>query len=109
MKYLKKFENKTNNFKIGQYVVAENLPYTYIQDLKNFLNNNVGQITMIGDKDYIDNSYSKYYVKYENIPKNLEYLFYKNQKESYTKNIRLATEEEIENYKLNKITNKFNI
>jgi len=108
MKYIKTFENKNKVFKVGQYVIAENIPYK--PNLKSFFNDNIG---LIIKKEKYTNSINvkitEYIVKYENIPDNIETYFMKNSIHFYSDDLRLATEEEIEKHELNNITNKFNI
>jgi hypothetical protein len=113
MKYIKAFEN-INNYKVDDYVLINYDTNTKsLSDLKNFVNNNIGKIMFINDKSLI--------VQYNNIPDKLKHFF--DDKSINTENIknsiffwnrgntiiRLATEEEIEKYKLDKISNKFNI
>jgi len=108
MKYIKTFESRKKVFKVGQYVISEYVPFK--PDIKNFLENNIGQIIGISKNfGYNDKPYTAYNVKYTNIPSDLKWVFKNDIHDFYPENIRLATKEEIKKYKLYNITNKFNI
>ena len=75
MKYIKSFENKSNEPKIGDYVILYDDTFEsnpYFNDYSYFINNNIGRIIDIKIRyimsAYIDISYD---VEYENIPDNI--------------------------------------
>lgn len=102
MKHIKLFESWFNKkrsvlkFKKDDYVIAIDLDIKDVL-LKNYLENNVGQIISI-DNDTFDVNFC-YEVYYENMEESD--TFYHNEK-----NLRLATPEEIDTQKQ---INKFNI
>jgi hypothetical protein len=113
MKYLKKFEN-INHYNVGDYVLVNYVTKsTTLSKLANFVNSSIGKIMFIDDKSLI--------VQYNNIPDKIKHFF--SDKTVGNNNIknsvffwdkinaikRLATEEEIEKYKLDTIASKFNI
>ena len=108
MKYIKTFESRKKVFKVGQYVISEFVPFK--TEIKNFLENNIGQIIGISKNfGFNDKPYTAYNVKYTNIPLDLKWAFKNDIQDFYPENIRLATKEEMIRYKLDEITNKFNI
>jgi hypothetical protein len=124
MKHLKTYEYFTNlsdaKFKVGDYVKLtprENIH----NEIKDFLNNNIGQIHNI-EFNKFGKKYYFYNVRYDNVPKNIfKYTRYmgsmtdglKEQGEIFTADkenlIRLATPEEIEIMKVKKDSEKYNI
>lgn len=108
MKYLKFFEKYISKFKVGDHVIANS--NEYYKPIVDFLNNNVGIISGIHTK----NTFELYYfdVKYDNIPEDI-IQFTKNIDGKtfvvYEKELRLATEEEIQIQKIKKSTNKYNL
>lgn len=126
MKHLKTYEKYIKNesdakFKVGDYVKLTPRPDVY-DEIKTFLNNNIGQIYSIEFNKW-GNKYYFYNVKYDNVPKDVfKFTRYmgsippkglKEQGEVFTeskeKRIRLATPEEIENMKMKKNSEKYNI
>jgi len=69
MKYIKKFEASVDEIKIGEYVLL-NTNSHFHTEYHDFINNNVGEV--LGKDVY------NIYVKYRNIPKNIEGNFDKN-------------------------------
>ena len=108
MKYIKIYEKNKNNFKIGDYVIADKY---YCENDKNdtvkiFLKNNIGIISDISMKSHD--------VNYINIPSKIKKLIddrttIRNVIIFYTDDLRLATDEEIERYKLQKEIIKYNL
>lgn len=112
MKYLKKFEKIEQpkeikvfgpKFKVGDYVVAQNVSYANI-DMRKYVENTVTQIYSIINYDF--------YVKYENPPK--EFWVFTDENgdlgDFFSENeLRLATPEEIEDYKMKKTANNYNL
>ncbi len=123
MKYIKAYEGINDtaiNFKPGNIVKI--IPDTdYIDEIKNFLNNNIGEIYNIEHNKYgLD--YYFYNIRYDNVPNKLhKYTRYmgsipegdlKTQGEIFTAvddNVRLATPEEIKEHKIKIDANKFNL
>ena len=93
-------------FKKGDYVIAIDLDLSIKEILlKNYLENNVGQIINIDD----NTSSAKYWYEayYEKVPKEVKSNFWMDDIYNYEeKEIRLATPEEVE---IQKQRNKFNI
>lgn len=107
MKHLKKFESNIKIFKDGDYVIGKDLDIKD-KDLNYFLTNNVGEIV-----DDVRNRFNK--TMFIDVPPELNgtgismtddgggtFLF-------FDKEIRHATENEIEIYKFQKHTKKYNI
>ena len=67
MKHLKYFENTEDIPKIGEYAICKE--DTKIEDLSNFILNNIGEII------YRDEYLKALYVKYHNIPERLGNYF----------------------------------
>ena len=67
MKYIKQFENISKDPKVGDYVICEEGN----PELKEFIENNIGQICRIYTEKY-NPIYPKYYIKYDNIPDDLK-------------------------------------
>ena len=72
MKYIKQYEDVNRKYKIGDYVICDEMEGNngVTKELKKFLANNIGQIT--------DNTYGDtclYVVRYENIPNMLRERF----------------------------------
>jgi len=107
MKYIKTFERVSRKFKVGDYVVAENMPYK--PEIRDFLNNNVGEVVRLKDFNNKIMFYTNFFVKYKNVNKEIEIWFPDNIKEFDRDALRLATKEEIENQKIKNTANKFNI
>lgn len=117
MKYIKIYESipipqisdsiKESNFKLGDYVIADNDTFRCENiEVKNFLKNNVGIIMCIAKRSHD--------IDYINIPSyiiesTINRIVFRNSIVFYTEDIRLATSEEIEQYKLQKYTNKYNL
>lgn len=104
MKHIKIYENKKSKFKIGDFVVAYKFE-THEDELSIFFKKHTGLVTNI-NKDYsVD-------VEYINIPSNIENKFYDLTNNNIcfrTCELRLATSEEIKQYKLQKDINKYNL
>ena len=113
MKHLKKFENNNTakNFKPGDMVKITPKD-NYLIEIKDFLNNNIGEIYNIEHNKYGEDYYF-YNIKYYNVPKTLYYYTrymgtfpddgLKTQGEIFTAvdyQIRLATPEEIMDFKI---------
>jgi len=103
MKYLKTFEN-IKKFKIGDYVVAKELPYSgYI---KEYMENTVAIIINIDSSNDI-------HIRYNNIPKEAEYFC--NDDDDFfidffsERELRFATLKEIEDYEIKENLKKYNI
>jgi len=108
MKYLKSFENKgEQKFKVGDYVVVKNINQyynNYPYDLIEYMKNTVAIAGYVG-RHYI-------HVEYYNVPIKFKDYFdnYNRIDESFPEDdVRFATPEEIEDYKLEKKANKYNI
>lgn len=107
MKYLKTFEKIEQKFKVGDYVVAKNLMYDY--ELVHYMKKTVTQIVKIITAGSTKISYI---VKYNNPPIHLKEYFERDG--SIDDNLddhelRFATPEEIEKYKLDLISHKYNL
>ena len=117
MKYIKSFESK-KVYKIGDYVKI-GFVFFVKNNIKDFLSKNIGQIVNIKNIKLNNRGTKIYLVKYTNVPKNIktaiqfldysidtpdEFIYGLKQDE-----IELATKEEIEQYKLEQTTNKYNI
>lgn len=113
MKHLKTFESNSQ-YNVDDYVLINyNTKHKALLKLKNFVDNTIGKIVFMNDTSVI--------VQYSNIPDKLKHFFddkivdnnkIKNSVFFWKNEItikRLATEGEIEKYKLNVITKKFNI
>ena len=116
MKYLKSFEQNNSKFKLGDYIIAQNL--TPFKEITKYLENNVGEIS---DIDYHLSS-PIYFVRYINLPNNLkdEHLFNVYKPVSgvadsdgifrlFDENLRFATDNEIEDHLIKKNTIKYNL
>jgi len=111
MKYLKTFEN-IKKFKIGDYVVAINLNYiTYDDDIKEYMESIVAKVINVINNTYTENNI---FIKYSNQPEELsdyfnsmdgDYIIYI----LSDNNLRFATPEEIEDYKMKENSNKYNL
>ena len=123
MKYIKTFEeNSDYQPKVGDYVIA-NLPKldrNLYGDFIDFLLNNVGVISEI----LLDRKGHVIYAVYDSVQENIKTKFFYlpeieilGNKPGYLTSIgyiedhdiRLATEEEIEEYQIKKASNKYNI
>lgn len=77
MKHIKTYENYNEKPKVGDYILANiknSIPIAHYGEYQEFINNSIGKIIEIS----YDHSEKEYYltVKYENIPKNIEFLFH---------------------------------
>lgn len=98
MKHLKSYESKKEKIKNGDYVVALN--FAGYDKTKKYLINSVGKV--IFKKNAI--LYTKYIVGYDFPIEISSHTF-----AFYDDGIRLATTKEIEQYKLEKMTDKYNL
>lgn len=76
MKYLKHFEEKKENPKIGDYVICKER-HNNNPDMKgitDFISNNIGEI-VFGSYNADDGEHYDYKIKYNNIPTNLIFGF----------------------------------
>jgi hypothetical protein len=105
MRHVRTFEDN-NTIKVGDYVVCQDKAFDLDnKQLQSFLLSNIGVVIDI-------NGYStlfKFYVEYENIPDKIKYKFYNNVRTFAIEEIRLATAEEIEQYKLKQNIDRYNI
>ena len=92
MKYIKKFETTKNDFKIGDIV-------TVLDDVRNFYRKQTGEIVSYPKENGV--AYVDYEITFNYNSKGPIY-FMRN-------DIRQATAEEIEKYKLEKNINKYNL
>ena len=115
MKHLKSFESKlkTEKFKVGDYVIAKNID-SYVTILEKYLKKNVGKII---DIEYPVDSKTEIVVIYTNLPKDILYYSEVYSKDNiklyvfkfYENKLRLATLEEIEEYKIKENTINYNL
>lgn len=117
MKYIRTFENIEKEFKNGDYVIAYNfftnkhLSHSEAFELKKFLESNVGII-----KYSNINVNTRCDVEYINVPEDIKDIL-DNYGIFYDKNtiailktmLRHATEQEIEQYEIEKDSNKYNL
>jgi hypothetical protein len=116
MKYLKYYETNKEEFNVGDYVKIIKNNKNIHKIIKDFLNDNVGIISIIEDNNFEENMKYCYNVKYDNVPEELykftrymgansqEKYGLKNQGEIFIANekeIEFATPEEIESKKYN--------
>jgi len=107
MKHVRTFETHYNrDFEVGDIVMCEDHAFDLENTiLESFLYSNVGEIVEISNPV----SMFPYYVKYENIPDEIRFKFEKGVRTFSIDEIRLATAEEIEQYKLEQYSNKYNL
>jgi len=110
MKYIQKFENIEKNFKVGDYIIVTDTSHLdSVHDsekVKYLLKNTVGRVTSINF------SREEYTIEYdENIEnfKRAKYRLIGNEFVFKEYSIRYATNKEIEDYKMELTTNKYNI
>ena len=115
MKHIKTFEGlfgfnkKKPKFNTGDYVVAINASYS--DEIKNYIENNAGKILNISNDGFVTVQYNKIldgYLRFNNTnfrPINSDKMFLHDD----ASQIRHATTEEIEQYKLEEITKKYNL
>jgi hypothetical protein len=119
MKYIKAYESKKMKLSPGD-IVKIIPPEEYLDIIKNFLNNNVGVIFEEELEDGDENNDYFYNVKYDNVPPDLIiYTRYMGESpglkeigEIFTSddtNTRLATPQEIKDYKANLASKKYNL
>ena len=115
MKYIKKYEKIKQTFKVGDWVKITPNP-DFLDEIKEYLNDNIGIIYDIEDEDY------DYNVKYTNVPKHLHWLTrfmgsnptegLKSQGEIFVakeRELRLATKDEIETQLAKEAADKYNL
>ena len=117
MKYIKSFEAR-QIYKIGDYVKT-GLIYFYPNITNEFLSKNIGQIINIKVGTTNNRPTKFYYVKYNNVPKNVkdDASFMDKSLNTPTeiilrfnnKQLEHTTEEEVKQYKLEQTTNKYNL
>jgi len=75
MKHLKTLETISNDPQIGDYVIIKS--YSPVDEVNDFINNNIGQIIDISQSKY---SFSKYRLSiiYDNIPSEIKQYFENN-------------------------------
>lgn len=106
MKYIKSFESKITNPRIGDYVIID--PYTYPEEVSDWILNHIGRI--IG----IDTLEELYIVEYENIPEEWKghFSYEKDELENVRKTPRFGIEHFSKSKKkleLMLATNKYNL
>jgi len=113
MKYIKTYENfktvSTNNFKVGDYVKIKETDIKQYQEnekLKKFILSNIGIIKYISEYEYFN---ADVFVEYINIPNNIIGFFDDNRYISDIKNLSIANESEIEEFKIKLKANKYNL
>lgn len=104
MKYLKTYEKHQIKFRKYDYVIAVGLKYANSALLKNYLENNIGQIVYIHTD--INSNNTIYEVWYNNVPKELKFEIMDDIYNYSEDEIRLATPEEIDFYQN---INKYNL
>jgi len=111
MKYLKKYEDLQDVFKVGDYVICHNLEFGH--EMREYFESNVGQIESMESEDFDNLRF--YYVKYENIPVDIiEHMLqftkkFDNIMYFCNSDFRLATNKEIEEQKIKNSAYKFNL
>lgn len=103
MKYIKLFDNKNPNLKIGNYVLV-NIDYSN-PEFFNFINNNIGQIVGISGTHNDDLSLR---IKYNNIPNDIK-SFFRYDTRWFAPYEIICVKKTIEDIKLQIDTNKYNI
>jgi hypothetical protein len=101
LKYIKLFDNKNPNLKIGNYVLV-NVNYP---DLIYFINNNIGQIVEISGTHNDDLSLR---IKYNNIPNDIK-IFFRYDTRWFEPSEIIYIGKTIEDVELQIDTNKYNI
>ena len=91
-----------NDFKIGDYIIVEDLSAFLNNPLNDFLKNNVGKIENFLQQ--VDDNIKIFMISYYNLPIITTNLMYFKENE-----IRLATEEEIKNQPIKDDVQKYNL
>jgi len=114
MKHIRLFEELESQYKVGDYVLIKYIPKSKsLLELMKFVNNSIGKMMFIDERSVI--------LEYVDIPDNIKHYF--NDKNVGNKKIknsaffwyhnsiinRLATEDEIKEFKVKKDLNKFNL
>ena len=117
MKYLKEFENSNLKYKVGDYVLIKSTMILsrnklYVKS-KEYVHTHIGKIVHIvtvNTSDYL-NDMNDVKIEYVDVPKKIQCFFEKGMYQTYKyEDIeRFATPEEIEEYELKVLTNKFNM
>jgi len=106
MKYIKTFENLTDEPQIGDYVVCEDSVFnkndgSRDEKIIDFITNNVGQYIQDNDGKFGSGFY-KYVIKYENVPSDVSGFEFIVNGDGELDKIRIMTRKEILFYSKNK-------
>jgi len=105
MKYIKTFETLRRKPKVGDYVRCQEQIYSTDNGICLFIKSNIGVIVNIKPKVN-----HPYFIKYINIPANIEQRFVDGVREFSLEEIkRFATAEEIEEYEMKQNAIKYNL